>query len=172
MRRIQESYRQATTNAADRSRQRELTTSHIPIPLHPPTPRFHTRGRREERRRARFRPTTSDVSALSSPVASRSNGMSSRSCSVRLMLRPARSACPALIRTFTSELSQAGSPHRPASDITSWLIVCCHGRIFPGRTDSLMGCNGVWTFSAATVGPWSQSSSRPLLFARPGVAPT
>ena len=72
--------------------------------------------------------------------------MSSRSCNVRLMLRPARSACPALVRTFTSELSQVGSPRKPVSDITSWLIVCYHGRIFPGRTDSLMGCDGVWTF--------------------------
>ena len=76
------------------------------------------------------------------PRQSRSNGEASRSCNVRLMLRPARSACPALVRTFTSELSQAGSPPDPASDITSWLIVCYHGRIFPGRTGSLMGCNG------------------------------
>jgi hypothetical protein len=80
------------------------------------------------------------------PRQSRTNGVSSRSCNVRFMLRPARSACPALVRTFTSELSPVGSPPKPASDITSWLIVYYHGRIFPGRTGSLMGCNGVWTF--------------------------
>ena len=85
------------------------------------------------------------------PRQSRSNGEASRSCSVRLMLRPARSACPALVRTFTSELSQAGSPPEPASDITSWLIVCYHGRIFPGRIGSLMGCDGDWTFAGGTL---------------------
>jgi len=79
------------------------------------------------------------------PRQSRTNGVSSRSCNVRFMLRPARSACPALVRTFTSELSQVGSPPKPASDITSWLIVYYHSRIFPGRTGSLMGCGGDWT---------------------------
>ena len=79
------------------------------------------------------------------PRQSRTNGVSSRSCNVRFMLRPARSACPALVRTFTSELSQEGSPPKPASDITSWLIVYYHSRIFPGRTGSLMGCGGDWT---------------------------
>jgi hypothetical protein len=85
------------------------------------------------------------------PRHSRTIGVSSRSCNVRLMLRPARSACPALVRTFTSELPQVGSPPKPASDITSWLIVCYHDRIFPGRTGSLMGCNGVWTFFSPSL---------------------
>jgi hypothetical protein len=80
------------------------------------------------------------------PRQSRTNGVSSRSCNVRFMLRPARSACPALVRTFTSELPQVGSPPKPASDITSWLIVYYHDRIFPGRIGSLMGCGGAWTF--------------------------
>ena len=91
------------------------------------------------------------------PRQSRTNGVSSRSCNVRFMLRPARSACPALVRTFTSELSQEGSPPKPASDITSWLIVYYHSRIFPGRTGSLMGCGRDWTFIAST---WSRTSSR------------
>lgn len=34
---------------------------------------------------------------------------------------------------------------------TSWFIVYYHGRIFPGRIGSLMGCGGVWTFFDETL---------------------
>ena len=65
--------------------------------------------------------TMSSLSVLSSPNSKGLDShvalgnpdpprMFSRSCNVRLTLRPARIACPALVRTFTSELSQAGSP--------------------------------------------------------------
>src|SRR6266699_7230676 len=56
------------------------------------------------------------------------------------MLRPGGVACPAPARTFTTELSWAGSPQRPKSVITGWFIVIYHRRTFTGWTGSLMGC--------------------------------
>ena len=49
-------------------------------------------------------------------------------------------ACPASARTFTTELTRAGSPRNPASVMTGWLIVIYHRRTSTGWTGSLMGC--------------------------------
>ena len=49
-------------------------------------------------------------------------------------------ARPALARTFTAELAWAGSPRKPTSAITGWLIVIYHRRTLTGWTGSLMGC--------------------------------
>ena len=78
-----------------------------------------------------FRPMTSDVSALSGVVAKGHQALHFVSstplkfrtagfpqyCSIRFMLRPGDVACPALARTFTTELSRVGSP-LPTSVIT------------------------------------------------------
>src|SRR6266516_1118484 len=56
------------------------------------------------------------------------------------MLRPGGVACPAPARTFTTELSWAGSPQKPRSVMTGWFIVFYHRRTFTGWTGSLMGC--------------------------------
>src|SRR5438552_18065869 len=56
------------------------------------------------------------------------------------MLRPGGVAGPAPARTFTTELSWTGSPQKPRSAITGWLIVIYHRRTFTGWTGSLMGC--------------------------------
>ena len=49
-------------------------------------------------------------------------------------------ARPALARTFTAELAWAGSPRKPTSAITGWLIVIYHRLTLTGWTGSLMGC--------------------------------
>src|SRR6266850_108591 len=59
------------------------------------------------------------------------------------MLRPGGLARPALARTFTTELSWAGSPRNPTSVMTGWFIVIYHRRTFTGWTGSIMGCERI-----------------------------
>src|SRR5437016_4735397 len=59
------------------------------------------------------------------------------------MLRPGSLACPAPARTFTTELSWAGSPRIPMSVITGWLIIIYHRQTFTGWTVGLMGCERI-----------------------------
>lgn len=48
------------------------------------------------------------------------------------------SSCSA--RTFTTKLAWAGSPRKPTSVMTGWLIAIYHRRTCTGWTGSLMGC--------------------------------
>src|SRR6266516_7093657 len=66
------------------------------------------------------------------------------------MLRPGGVACPAPARTFTTELSWAGSPQKPRSVMTGWFIVFYHRRTFTGWTGSLMGCELIFANELGT----------------------
>src|SRR5262245_50391126 len=59
------------------------------------------------------------------------------------MLRPGDLACPAPVRTFTTELSWAESPQIPTSVMTVWLLVIYHRQTFTGWTVGLMGCERI-----------------------------
>src|SRR2546422_7199402 len=75
------------------------------------------------------------------------------------MLRPGGVACPAPARTFTTELSWAGSPRKPKSAITGWFIVIYHRRTFTGWTGSLMGCELIFANELATGNPSGSGSA-------------